>query len=367
MGKHWKLCILSSFIEASGPDGDYTVDRAAIANALLYGDIIHWVTIDRESAIRAMAKVTHYPPGWKKEDPYQNLRPAALSFYETIHEIEKLGDLGGRLEYLDVNVPSGLKFHENGIPTYLLSTRSGECPQRNKIFEIASGADSVLGGGVDSVMLAGYYQKSQHWKPYQATQVLLENLTRILLPDVGSLPLEEILEWRDRAKDELGPVRGQMQRLSELLRTRTEESNDLETLHREAKNLIITEVEPTVLEARSRLKELQSAWNKGTLANVVGWLTLLPYAISKGSLSAGAAAKAVDIAIKAVNEQSPLSAQPAIARMVLKIEESHRYRKPMPSPPSHIDCRFVHHSGGDTILYDPEFQSLILLDGAESG
>lgn len=363
MGKHWKLCIVSSFLEASKPNGDYTVDRAAIANALLYGDIIRWVTIDRESAIRALARVTNYPPDWKENDPYRNLRPAALSFYETIDEIERLGDLGGRIGYVDINVPSSLKFHPSGEPTYLLTTQGNKCPLRDQIFEIADGADAVLGGGLDNHILTSYYQKPQHWQPYQTTQLLLETLTRILLPDVGTLPLQEILEWREKAKNELGPVRGQMQRLTELLRTKTEESHDMEVLQREAENLIVTEVEPTVLEARSRLEELQKAWYKKSFVEMVGWLTLLPYAISNGSLSAGAAAKAVSMATQAINDQKPLSAQPAVARMVLKIEECYRYKKPLQHPPPHITCRFVQQMGNDTLLYDPEFQALIMLDG----
>jgi hypothetical protein len=76
---------------------------------------------------------------------------------------------------------------------------------------------------------------------------------------VATLPLEAIVELRDRLRDSLDPMRAEMLRLTETLRTLVAEKTDASNVQNEARNLIATRVEPVAREAARRANEMASA------------------------------------------------------------------------------------------------------------
>ncbi len=97
------------------------------------------------------------------------------------------------------------------------------------------------------------------WNSYRAATDLSDSMANLLLADVAMLPLEAIVELRDRLRDSLDPMRAEMLRLTETLRTLVAEKTDASNVQNEARNLIATRVEPVVREAARRANEMASA------------------------------------------------------------------------------------------------------------
>jgi hypothetical protein len=88
-------------------------------------------------------------------------------------------------------------------------------------------------------------------------------ISRLLLPDVSDLPIDGILDLRERLKDSLDPMRAEMLRLTDDLRKIVESSRDPNLITAEVNNLIATRVEPVVRDADRRANELlQKKWRK---------------------------------------------------------------------------------------------------------
>ena len=97
----------------------------------------------------------------------------------------------------------------------------------------------------------------QHWQSYPATQILMNSVQRILMPDMCHLEFDDILELRKDAYDELTGMRGELLKLSAELRKLTGDEAPYETIVREAENLIGTEVESEVRQVRVKLRDIQ--------------------------------------------------------------------------------------------------------------
>ena len=121
-------------------------------------------------------------------------------------------------------------------------------------------ADSrVVVGGTSFLGLS----ESQTWNAYCGAHELMMSLSRLLLPDVSDLPVEAIMEIRDRLQDSLDPVRAELLRLTEDLRLIVLNTQNEESISDEADNLIATRVEPLVREASRRADELLNRkWRK---------------------------------------------------------------------------------------------------------
>jgi hypothetical protein len=114
-----------------------------------------------------------------------------------------------------------------------------------------------------SVILPPGARRNSSWNTYQGTEALQAAVSKLLLPDVSSLPLEAIGELRDRLKDVLDPMRGELLRLTEDLRKLVDGKTDLATIGAEAENLVATRVEPLVRDADHRARELANRkWRK---------------------------------------------------------------------------------------------------------
>ena len=104
------------------------------------------------------------------------------------------------------------------------------------------------------------FESPQEWEPYHATEELVKAMQRLqILPDVSKLHLDDIAKLREEIKDELDPMRAELLRMTEQLRTMVGEKFDPIEVSREAENLIKTRVESTMREAASHLKSIQES------------------------------------------------------------------------------------------------------------
>jgi hypothetical protein len=111
------------------------------------------------------------------------------------------------------------------------------------------------------------------WRAHAAAQALLNQLSNLMLPDVGKLPISAIAELKTEVQPYLEPARADMLRLSKHLREMVKGEESPERIAREASNLIATEVEPVVRESARHTAELmKSRWKKliGPALNFLG-------------------------------------------------------------------------------------------------
>lgn len=105
---------------------------------------------------------------------------------------------------------------------------------------------------------------TSNWDAYAATGHLTNAMSKLLLPEVSSLPLEAIAEMRDRRADALDPMRAELLRFTEDLRRLIgDKPPTVAQLESEAQNLVATRIESVVREAGRRARELaDKKWRK---------------------------------------------------------------------------------------------------------
>lgn len=106
------------------------------------------------------------------------------------------------------------------------------------------------------------------WEPLQALAELELALQRVCLPDLSHLPLGEVMHVRDSTEHLLDPVRGELLRLTEVLR-KPAHAEWGEGVQREAAHLIDTRIVPLVLEASSFI-ESEMGKKRRRLALAIG-------------------------------------------------------------------------------------------------
>lgn len=137
-----------------------------------------------------------------------------------------------------------------------------------KITETISKSDACI---VDSE-LPFLMKPAERWETLDALQKLMQSFQRICLPDVSDLPIEEILKLRERVKDEVAPMRAELLRLTVELRKRVKENYSIEDLAAESDDLIRTQVEPLVLEAK---KHIEARFRKRNSNAISGFLRFI--------------------------------------------------------------------------------------------
>lgn len=93
---------------------------------------------------------------------------------------------------------------------------------------------------------------------------LAEAVSDLFLYDFSSLPMDVIMEMRDRLVTTLDPMRAELLRFTEDLRKMiTAQSQEPLMLATEARNLIATRVEPVIREANHHARQLaERKWQK---------------------------------------------------------------------------------------------------------
>ena len=248
-------------------------DRSAyssLRNALLYGDHVHWVSMDFFFGIPALAEEvaneirgTGRIPTFTIDEFFaRSLKtiPEYAAFHAemvtsgsesiiTHHlDFEYLRDLLSEAE--SFITPQGLEVTDE------LRARLGH--SLSEQIQIGIRDSRVIAAGV----IRGNVQVD-NWNAYEAAHAIAVSVSRLLLPDVSTLPLEVIFELRERLSATLSPMRAELLRFTETLRDMIGENRDSATLIAEAENLVATKVEPVVREADQRAQALMDAkWRK---------------------------------------------------------------------------------------------------------
>jgi len=117
----------------------------------------------------------------------------------------------------------------------------------------------------------------ENWSTYEAAQSLMNAMQRVLLPDVSELSFEQLEVLRDKAKDELEPMRAEMLLLTEDLRKMVGQDYDTNNLAREAENLIATRVEPSVRDLNSRIRSDVKQFGMSVLVDATNAICLMGF------------------------------------------------------------------------------------------
>jgi hypothetical protein len=256
----WNICIVTS----ASTLAEYT----SIKNSLLYADHTYWISLEvtfklfRQlgnmllRAAEAASKRRHF-----RKMTLQALPPRShVQFRE---ELQRGGATNFMTQHFDpdetlklfLSVAKGVK---SGLSEDLLHAHIKK-----------TAAKMVLGALTDSRVVVGRSQliglnESKEWNAYRGAHELMMSLSRLLLPDVSSLPVDVIMDIRDRLQDSLDPVRAELLRLTEDLRLLIPASEQKEnSISAEANNLIATRVEPIVRDASRRANEmLNRKWRR---------------------------------------------------------------------------------------------------------
>ena len=165
------------------------------------------------------------------------------------------------------------------------------------------------------------FKRPDGWDDHQATQELINAMQKLLLPELSRLPLGELRALRDRANDELEPMRAEMLRLTKTLRSMVDDDWKTEDLAKEARHLIATEVEPPVREVTSRIKsdvKEERLIHTGKAIETIGLVGLGRLLKSEKLLEAAAAGVVKHFGGKFSNLFAPVARTPA-SRYVVKI------------------------------------------------
>ena len=117
----------------------------------------------------------------------------------------------------------------------------------------------------------------------QLTSILAEECVNIHLPRCNQVSPEEILEMRESLKDLLVPFRMSLQKLSKDLRTAIEADADMNDIHREARFIAESQVEPAVFELKKKIEQANSKTFNKVFGKVFGWVPLIAKAYASPS------------------------------------------------------------------------------------
>ena len=319
MSLPWNICVVSWMI-------DTPELLSELSNALLYGTEVIWVP----ARLPVTVSMVHEPePGIHKmlermnPDPgYTQLRLAeerCLKGHQLL--MEDISNAG-----LPITVPQNLK------PEFLFSRLRQE-PIR-AVFQLTLESQGGWYSDVITHMKNAraciidrespyILQTPAHWDTDRATQHLMQALSSVLLPDIATLPLLEVMQLREDVKDEIEPMRAALLRLTEDLRKMVENRCSEEEVAREAVNLIKTRVEPFVREVDQHVRDqANKKWNKffqGALKAIffagAGYL--------KPDLFKDSLKEAVNVVASTVSEKDQ-NKLPGAAQFVLEVRRSYQ-------------------------------------------
>ena len=106
----------------------------------------------------------------------------------------------------------------------------------------------------------------------QLTSILAEECINIALPECCAISAEQILEAREKLRDQLIPFRMSMQKMSLRLKELIKENQDYSEIKQEAKFLAQSEIEPSMFEIKRRIeREKDKFWIK-VFGKIMSWI-----------------------------------------------------------------------------------------------
>jgi hypothetical protein len=252
----WNICVVSWKLESP--------EHSQLSNALLYGTEVIWVP-----ARLPVIVCTVHNPNPEFREIIEMMQPM---FTRIRHEEERnLKNHQLFIEYIS-NAGLPITIPENLIPDYLfseyekepfllpvlISRRTQEGRNYSMIRYMQKARGCIIDPNSPYIL-----QTPAHWDTDRATQHLMKALSTVLLPDVSSLSLLEVMRLREEVNDEIEPMRAALLRLTEDLRKMAEDEWSDERAAREATNLIKTSVEPFVREADQHARDLlERKWKR---------------------------------------------------------------------------------------------------------
>jgi hypothetical protein len=273
MSLPWNICVVTWELE--------TPEHSELSNALLYGTEVIWVP--------AMLPVTVCTV----DTPHPEIREILEAMNPMLSDIRRKEEIRLKkhqllIEYisnadLPITIPQRLTpeylFSQAKKEPFLLPILLSQRTQDGKNLDVIRHMQKAR-ACIINPKSPYKVQKPLHWDADKAAQHLMKALSSVLLPDVSSLPLLEVMQLREEVKDEIEPMRAALFRLTEDLRKMVENEWSEEKVTQEATNLIKTRVEPFVREADQHARELlEKKWRRffqGALKVIglasAGWL-----------------------------------------------------------------------------------------------
>ena len=219
--------------------------HGSIKNALLYADRVDWFQVD--TAVAALGDLADFLAERPNSIP---VRTTDLDKVDFVAEVRRSG--AGDFIVQCVNSRSVLQRFPSEVSRDRVS----------QLLEMM--ADGLLDGvrAIDDCSLlishVGRVHTDGLWNVNSAVAELQTAISRLYLPDVAGLPLDLIMEMRDRLASSLDPMRAEMLRLTEELRRCVIGANEpsMRSAQSEAANLIRTRVEPVIREVDQRARDL---------------------------------------------------------------------------------------------------------------
>jgi hypothetical protein len=207
----------------------------------LYADHTYWISL--EIAFEFWEHVHKTFPVTKKGDLDQYVPPKPYAQFK--EELRR----GGATDFMTQHL------HAGEACEFLLTFLEGD----SSVEEVAR--QLVVEAFTDSRVVVGELRffglgESETWNASRGAHELMMSLSRLLLPDVSNLPVEAIMDIRDRLQDSLDPVRAELLRLTEDLQLIVSKNQNKDSIFAESDNLIATRVEPIVRDASRRANEL---------------------------------------------------------------------------------------------------------------
>jgi hypothetical protein len=221
----------------------------AVRDALLYADRVHWMSVESLGLFTL-------GDGIPKDI---TLRARKAAFEAFMQEIAASGARDLIIQHFDQDFATMFSFENAFEKTTGFSIGGSSAVNRF----IAPEMDQVLSDS--RVLMFDILPDStpEHWDVYRAAGELTGAISRLLLQDVSSLPLDAIMDVREHMSDSLNPMRGELLRFTEHLRTMVCNNVHPIRLRREAENLVATKIEPVMREADRHAKELlDKKWRK---------------------------------------------------------------------------------------------------------
>ena len=237
---------------ADKDEGAWDQSLSDLRNAMLYADRVNWVSYERLFALTEERIL----------DVHRHLSPKIVSD-QLLQQLKAAADIAGifRPAYerfcADLQSSGTASSIREVFGTGPLEPDHAPRINFNKALASATEEARLIVRPTQAVEVSG-------WSSYDAATHLMQAITRLLLPDVSSLPLDAIGEMKDRLRASLEPMRAELLRFTENLRELIgDKAIDSATLDREAVNLVASRIEPVVREANFRARELaERKWRK---------------------------------------------------------------------------------------------------------
>lgn len=139
--------------------------------------------------------------------------------------------------------------------------------------KLAKDNDWVLIGDDPDAPIPVFSKKEKNVK--LLTSILAEECLQVAMPSCVSMTPEQMLEARDKLKDQLIPFRMTMQKLAKRLKQSVQDSEAYFDIKREAQFIAESEVEPAIYEIKRRIEmEKNRFWIK-VFGKTISWIPFI--------------------------------------------------------------------------------------------